>query len=139
MNDKKSIGFTTEEKTAVKARMQELKGKSGGESALLEAIAKMPALYRTMGERLNAIIRATAPSLEAKTWYGLPAYAKNGKIVCYMRMNPKSPFNDRYLTFGFNEAANLDEENMWPIAFALKELADKDEARIIALVKKAVR
>jgi hypothetical protein len=118
--------------------MQELKGKAGGESALLEAVAKMPALYRTMGERLHAIIKASAPSLEAKTWYGLPAYAKNGKIVCYMRMNPKSPFNDRYLTFGFNEAANLDEENMWPIAFALKELADTDEARIIALVKKAV-
>jgi hypothetical protein len=138
MKENKSIGFTTEERTAVKARMQELKGKAGGESALLEAVAKMPALYRTMGERLHAIIKASAPSLEAKTWYGLPAYAKNGKIVCYMRMNPKSPFNDRYLTFGFNEAANLDEENMWPIAFALKELADTDEARIIALVKKAV-
>jgi hypothetical protein len=138
MKDQKSIGFTTEERTAVKARMQELKGKAGGESALLEAVAKMPALYRTMGERLHAIIKASAPSLEAKTWYGLPAYAKNGKIVCYMRMNPKSPFNDRYLTFGFNEAANLDEGNMWPVAFALKELADTDEARIIALVKKAV-
>jgi hypothetical protein len=138
MKENKSIGFTTEERTAVKARMQELKGKAGGESALLEAVAKMPALYRTMGERLHAIIKASAPSLEAKTWYGLPAYAKNGKIVCYMRMNPKSPFNDRYLTFGFNEAANLDEGNMWPVAFALKELADTDEARIIALVKKAV-
>ena len=138
MKENKSIGFTTEERTAVKARMQELKGKACGESALLEAVAKMPALYRTMGERLHAIIKASAPSLEAKTWYGLPAYAKNGKIVCYIRMNPKSPFNDRYLTFGFNEAANLDEENMWPIAFALKELADTDEARIIALVKKAV-
>jgi hypothetical protein len=105
----KSTGFTTEERVSMKARIQELKGKAGGDSALLEAIAKMPAPYRTMGEQLHAIIKANAPLLEAKTWYGLPAYAKAGKIVCYMRMNPKPPYNDWYMTFGFNEAANLDK------------------------------
>jgi hypothetical protein len=135
---KKSTGFTTEEKTAMKSRIQELKGKAGGETALLAAIAKMPTPFRALGERLHAIIKASAPSLEAKTWYGLPAYAKDGKVVCYMRMNPKPPFNDRYLTFGFNETANLDEDRMWPIAFALKELTTADEAKITALVKKAV-
>ena len=133
----KSTGFTTEERASMKARIQEQKGKSGGDGALLEAIAKMPLPYRTMAERLHAIIKANAPLLEAKTWYGLPAYAKAGKIVCYVRMNPKPPFNDRYMTFGFNEAANLDEDNMWPIAFALKKLTAAEEASIIALVKKA--
>src|SRR5262245_9095344 len=93
---KKSSGFTTEEKAAIKSRIQELKGNAGGESGALAAIAKMPATYRTIGERLHSIIRASAPSLEAKTWYGLPAYAKAGKVVCHMRMNPKPPFNDRY-------------------------------------------
>ena len=107
-NGKKSTAFTTEEKSAMKSRIQELKGKAGGDSAALDAIAKMPAQYRSMGERLHAIIKASAPSLEAKTWYGLPAYAKEGKVVCYMRMNPKPPYNDRYMTFGFNEPANLD-------------------------------
>lgn len=136
--DEKATGFTAEERASMKARIQELKGKAGGDSALLAAIAKMPAPYRAMADRLHAIIKAGAPSLEAKTWYGLPAYAKAGKVVCYMRMNPKPPFSDRYLTFGFNEAANLDEDRMWPIAFALKELSAADEARIIALVKKAV-
>lgn len=135
----KSTGFTTEERASMKARIQELKGKAGGDSALLAAIEKMPTPYRTMGERLHAIIMANAPSLEAKTWYGLPAYAKAGKIVCYMRMNPKPPFSDRYMTFGFNEAANLDEDNMWPVAFALKKLTAAEEASIIALVKKSVR
>ena len=134
----KSTGFTPEERASMKARIQELKGKAGGDSALLEAIAKMPAPYRTMGEQLHAIIKANAPSLEAKTWYGLPAYAKAGKIVCYMRMNPKLPYGDRYMTFGFNEAANLDKDNMWPIAFALNKLTAAEEASIIALVKKAV-
>ena len=134
----KSTGFTTEERASMKARIQELKGKAGGDSALLAAIEKMPAPYRIIGERLHAIIMANAPSLEAKTWYGLPAYAKAGKIVCYMRMNPKPPYSDRYMTFGFNEAANLDEDNMWPIAFALKKLTAAEEANIIALVKKAV-
>ena len=135
---KTSSAFTAEEKAAMKSRVQELKGKTGGDSAVLEAIAKMPAPYRAIGERLHAIIKASAPSLEAKTWYGLPAYAKAGKIVCYMRMNPKAPFNDRYMTFGFNEAANVDEDNMWPIAFALKKLTAAEEANIIALVKKSV-
>src|SRR4030095_12542322 len=117
MKGKKSTGFTTEERAAMKARIQELKGKAGGESALHAAIANMPAPYHTMGERLRAIIKASAPSLEAKTWYGLPAYAKEGKVVCYMRMNPKPPYNDRYMTFGFNETANLDEDRMWPVAY----------------------
>jgi hypothetical protein len=135
---KKSTGFTTEERAAMKSRIQELKGKAGGESAVLAAIAKMPAPYRAMGERLHAIIVASAPSLEVKTWYGLPAYAKAGKVVCYIRMNPKPPFNDRYITFGFNEAANLDEGLMWPVAFALTELTAAEEARISALLKKAV-
>src|SRR4030095_15499370 len=135
----KSTGFTPEEKSSMKARIQELKGKTGGDRAALAAIAKMPTPYRDMGERLHNIIKTSAPTLEAKTWYGLPAYAKEGKVVCYMRMNPKPPYNDRYLTFGFNETANLDEDRMWAIAFALKELTAADEARITALVKKAMR
>ena len=138
VKDNKSAGFTTEERASMKARVQELKGKAGGDSALLEAIAKMPEQYRAIGERLHTIIMANFPSLEPKTWYGLPAFAKAGKIICYMRMNPKTPFNDRYMTFGFNEAANLDENNMWPIAFALKKLTPEEEASIIALLKKAV-
>ena len=135
---KKSTGFTTEERSAMKARVQEMKGKAGGDSAILEAIAKMPAPFRAMGERLHTIIKASAPSLEAKTWYGLPAYAKAGKVICYMRMNPKPPFNDRYMNLGFNESANLDEDHMWPTAFALKQLTAADEERIVVLVKKAV-
>ena len=130
--------FTAEEKAAMKSRVQEMKGKAGGDNVVLEAIAKMPAPYRAIGERLHAIIKASAPLLEAKTWYGLPAYAKAGKVICYMRMNPKPPFNDRYLTFGFNETANLDEDHMWPIAFALKELTAGEETQITKLVKKAV-
>src|SRR5262245_13672573 len=135
---KKSIGFTPEERSAMRARIQEMKGKGGGDKAMLEAIAKMPPPYHIMAERLHSIIKTSAPSLESKTWYGLPAYAKAGKVICYMRMNPKPPYNDRYMTFGFNEAANLDEDRMWPTSFALKELTAADEIRIIALVKKAV-
>jgi len=133
-----SSAFTTEEKAAMKSRVQELKGKAGGDSVVFEAIAKMPAPYRAIAERLHALIKSSSPSLEAKTWYGLPAYAKAGKVICYMRMNPKSPFNDRYMTFGFNESANLDEDHMWPIAFALTELTTAEETRIIKLVEKAV-
>jgi hypothetical protein len=135
---KKSTGFTTEERAAMKSRIQELKGNAAGDSAVFAAIAKMPAPYRTIGERLHAIIKASAPSLETKTWYGLPAYAKAGKVVCYMRMNPKPPYNDRYITFGFNEAANLDEGRMWPVVFALTELTSAEEAKISALVEKAI-
>lgn len=136
-------GLAEGERDAIEARVQELKagphaGKTEGERAVLAAIAKMPAPFRTIGERLHAIIMVSAPALAPKTWYGLPAYAKDGKVVCYFRMNPKPPYNDRYMTFGFNEAANLDEDSMWPVAFALKELTAIDEARISALVKKAV-
>jgi hypothetical protein len=112
--------------------------KADGESAVLAAIAKMPEPYRAMGERLHAIIKASAPALAPKTWYGLPAYAKDSKVVCYLRMNPRPPFNDRYMTVGFNETANLDEGAMWPTVFALTELTATEEARIGALVKKAV-
>lgn len=140
---RKAKGLTAGERDAIRARVKELKGppagKADGEKAALAAIAKMPGQYRAMGERLHAIIKASGPALSPKTWYGLPAYAKDGKVVCYLRMNPKPPYNDRYMTFGFNEAANLDEGAMWPIAFALKEWTAAEEAKIGALVKKAVR
>ncbi len=138
-------GFTDGEKAAIKARAQELKAearagkdRAEGEKAVLAAIAKMPAPYEAMGKRLHAIVSASAPDLAPKTWYGLPAYAKNGKVVCYLRMNPKPPYNDRYMTFGFSEQANLDEDAMWPTVFALKKLTVAEEAKIAALVKKAV-
>jgi uncharacterized protein YdhG (YjbR/CyaY superfamily) len=110
--------------------------KADGESAVLAAIAAMPGPDRAMGERLHAIIKASAPALSPKTWYGMPAYAKDGKVVCFFRSGQK--FKERYMTFGFNEEANLDEGDMWPIAFALKELTAAEEAKIGALVKKAV-
>jgi hypothetical protein len=110
--------------------------KADGESAVLAAIAAMPAPYRAMGERLHAIIKASAPALSPKTWYGMPAYAKDGKVVCFFRGGDK--FKERYMTLGFNDEANLDEGNMWPVAFALKKLTAAEEARIGALVKKAV-
>jgi hypothetical protein len=110
--------------------------KADGESAVLASIAAMPEPYRAMGERLHAIIKASAPALSPKTWYGMPAYAKDGKVVCFFRGGDK--FKERYMTLGFNDAANLDEGAMWPIAFALKELTASEEARIAALVKKAV-
>jgi len=142
---KASGGFTEGEKAAIKARAQELKAearagkdRAEGEKAVLAAIAKMPAPYDAMGKRLHAIISASAPDLAPKTWYGLPAYAKNGKVVCYLRMNPKPPYNDRYMTFGFSEQANLDKDAMWPTVFALKKLTAADEAKIAALVKQAV-
>jgi uncharacterized protein YdhG (YjbR/CyaY superfamily) len=142
---KTSKGFAEGEKAAIRERAQELKAearpraaKADGESAVLAKIAAMPGTYPAIGERLHAIIKASAPELSPKTWYGLPAYAKGGKVVCYLRMNPQAPYNDRYMTFGFNETANLDEGAMWPIAFAVKELNADDEARIGALVKKAV-
>ncbi len=141
----KSISWTEGEKDAIKARAQELKAearasknKAEGERAVLAAISKMPVPYRDIGKRLHAIVKDSVPNLMPKTWYGLPAYANSdGKIVCYFRMNPKPPYNDRYLTFGFSETANLDAGMMWPVAFALTELIAADEARIAALVKKA--
>ena len=127
----------------MKERAQELKAearaekdKAEGESAVLAKIAEMQEPDRAMAERLHAIIKASAPALSPKTWYGMPAYARDGKIVCFFQSAQK--FNTRYATFGFNEAANLDEGGMWPTAFALKELTAAEEARISALVKKAV-
>jgi hypothetical protein len=110
--------------------------KADGESAVLERIAAMPEPYRTMGERLHAIIKANAPALSPKVWYGMPGYAKDGKVVCFFRSGEK--FEERYMTLGFNDVANLDEGAMWPIAFALKELTAAEEAKIVALVRKAV-
>jgi uncharacterized protein YdhG (YjbR/CyaY superfamily) len=133
---KKSKGFTDEERAAMKERAQELKGKADGESAVLAKIAEMQAPDRAMAKRLHAIIKASAPDLSPKTWYGMPAYAKDGKVVCFFQSAQK--FNSRYATFGFSDEANLDEGAMWPTAFALKELTAAEEARIGALVKKAV-
>jgi hypothetical protein len=110
--------------------------KADGESAVLAAIAAMPGPDRVMGERLHAIIKASAPALSPRLWYGMPAYAKDGKVVCFFRSAQK--FNERYMTLGFNDKANLDEGHMWPISFALRELTAAEEARIGALVKKAV-
>jgi len=135
-----SKGFTAEEKAAMKERAKELKAeaqKADGESALLAKIAEMQEPDRAMAKRLHEIIKASAPDLSPKTWYGMPAYAnKDGKVVCFFQSAQK--FNARYATFGFNDVANLDEGVMWPTAFALKELTATEEARIIALVKKAV-
>ena len=141
--DKKSEGFTDEERAAMKARAQELKAearvnkdKAEGENAVLAAIAAMQEPDRAMAERLHAIIKASAPALSPKTWYGMPAYARDGKVVCFFQSAQK--FNSRYATFGFNDTANLDEGALWPVAFALKKLTAAEEARIAGLVKKAV-
>ena len=137
---KKSKGFTDEERAAMKERAQELKAearKADGESALLAKIAEMPEPDRAMAKRLHEIVKASAPGLSPRTWYGMPAYAKDGKVVCYFQNAAK--FKSRYSTFGFNDAANLDEGAMWPTSFALMELTATEEAKISALVKKAVR
>ena len=137
--DKKFKGFTNEERAAMKERARELKAeaeKADGESAVLAKIAEMPEADRVLGERLHAIIKASAPTLAPKTWYGMPAYAKDGKIVCFFQSAQK--FNSRYATFGFNDTANLDDGDMWPTSFALKELTAAEEKKIGALVKKAV-
>jgi uncharacterized protein YdhG (YjbR/CyaY superfamily) len=131
----KSKGFTDEERAAMKERAQELKAEAR-ESDVLAKIAEMSEPDRTMGERLHAIIKASAPALSPKTWYGMPAYAKDGKVVCFFQSAQK--FNSRYATLGFSDKANLDEGAMWPTSFALKELTGAEEARIGALVKKAV-
>jgi len=134
---KASKGFTDEERAAVRERSQELKaGKADGESDVLAKIAEMPEQDRALAERLHAIIKASAPALSPRTWYGMPAYARDGKVVCFFQ--PAHKFKTRYATFGFNDSANLDEGSLWPVAFALKELTTADEARIGALVKKAV-
>jgi hypothetical protein len=136
---KRFSGFTDEERGAMKARVQEMKAaadEADGESAVLAKIAELPGPDRAMGKRLHAIIKASAPALSPRLWYGMPAYAKDGKIVCHFQSAQK--FKTRYPTLGFSDAANLDEGAMWPVAFALKDLTAADEARIGALVKKAV-
>jgi uncharacterized protein YdhG (YjbR/CyaY superfamily) len=130
-------GFTDEERAAMKERAQELKAdKADGESAVLAKIAEMPQPDRAMAKRLHAIIKASAPALSPKTWYGMPAYAKDGKVVCFFQSAQK--FKSRYSTFGFSDEANLDEGAIWPTSFALKELTAAEEAKITALVKKAL-
>jgi uncharacterized protein YdhG (YjbR/CyaY superfamily) len=146
-SNKESKGFTDEERAAMKERAQEMKAearrgaganknKADGESDVLAKIAEMPGPDRAMAKRLHAIIKASAPALAPKTWYGMPAYAKDGKVVCFFQSAQK--FKSRYATFGFSDEANLDEGAMWPTSFALKELTGAEEARIGALVKKAV-
>jgi uncharacterized protein YdhG (YjbR/CyaY superfamily) len=145
VSDEKFQGLTEEERGAMKERTKELKaearrgrgaGKANAERAVLDKIAEMPASDRALAERLHAIITASAPALSPKTWYGMPAYAKDGKVVCFFQAADK--FKTRYATFGFNDSANLDEGAMWPTAFALTEVTAADEARIGELVSKAV-
>ena len=139
----KSDGFTDDERTAMKERARELKAqeragkdRAAGEADVLAKIAEMPESDRVIAERLHAIIQAVAPDLAPKTWYGMPAYAKEGKVVCFFQGAHK--FGTRYATLGFNETANLDDGEMWPTAFAIKQLTDTEAARIGALVKQAV-
>ena len=143
-SDKPSKVFTDEEREAMRERAKEMKadarragkaGKAGDEEAVLAKIAAMPSPDRAMAERLHAIVKASAPELSPKLWYGMPAYAKSGNVVCFFQNAQK--FKTRYGTFGFSDKANLDEGNMWPTSFALKDLTPADEARIAALVKKA--
>ena len=144
MSAKKSKGFTDEERAAMRQRAKELKAearanknRAEGENDVLARIAEMPEPDRTMATRIHEIITRSAPVLAPKTWYGMPAYAKEGKVVCFF--TPASKFNARYATFGFNDVANLDDGAMWPTSFALKELTAAEEERIGALVKQAVR
>jgi uncharacterized protein YdhG (YjbR/CyaY superfamily) len=140
MSTKKSEGFTAEERAAMRERAKELKAeaqKADGERSVLQKIAEMPETDRAMAERLHEIVKASAPELSPKTWYGMPAYAnKDGKVVCFFQSAQK--FDARYATLGFSDKANLDEGAMWPASFALKELGAAEEARIGALVKRAV-
>jgi len=134
---KKSKGFTAEERAAMKERVRELKADpADGESAVLAKIAAMPEPDRAMAKRLHAIITASAPALAPTTWYGMPAYAKDGKVICYFQNAHK--FKSRYATFGFSDKARLDDGTLWPVAFALQELTGAAEAKIVALVKQAV-
>src|SRR5215218_5751108 len=139
MSAKKSKGFTDEERAAMRERAKELKAeaqKADGESAVLAKIAEMPEADRAMAERLHEIVKASAPALSPKTWYGMPAYAKDGKVVCLFQSAQK--FSTRYATLGFSDKANLDEGAMWATSFALKELTATEEAKISALVKRAL-
>lgn len=132
-------GFTAEERAAMRERVRELRraGTSDGEADVLEKIAEMPEPDRSMAERIHALVTATAPELEPRTWYGMPAYAKDGKVVCFFQSGAK--FKTRYATLGFNDAARLDRGSMWPVAFALRELGPAEEAKIAALVRRATR
>ena len=137
--NKRYEGFTDEERSAMKVRVKEMKAdadKANGESEVLAKIAEMPEPDRALGKRLHAVIKASAPALSPKTWYGMPAYAKDGKIVCFFQ--PAQKFKTRYATLGFNDPAHLDEGTMWPVAFALTKLTAADETRVGALMKKAV-
>ena len=133
---KAAEGFSAEEKAAMRARARELKANEDGESAVRAAIAKMSPQDRAIAKRLHELIKATAPELTPKTWYGMPAYAKDGKVVCFFRDAGK--FKERYAMLGFNDSAKLDQGSMWPIAFALTTLSAAEEKKIGALVKKAV-
>jgi len=136
---KAAKGFTAEERAAMRERAKELKaaaGKADGERDVLAKIAEMPDADRAIAERVHAIVKASAPDLSPRTWYGMPAYAKDGKVVCYFQSADK--FKSRYATFGFSDTANLDEGAMWPTSFAVKKLTRAEEAKIKALVKKAV-
>jgi uncharacterized protein YdhG (YjbR/CyaY superfamily) len=138
MAERKPKGFTAEERAAMKERAQELKAEArreDAEKALLAKIAEMPEPDRVLAERIHAIVKESAPDLSPKTWYGMPAYAKDGKVVCYFQSADK--FKSRYATFGFSDTANLDDGAMWPTSFALTELTAAEEAKIGALVKKA--
>ena len=137
-NGKAPKAFTDDERAAMKERARELRRGRGAdeEQELLAKIAEMPERDRVMAKRLHAVVKASAPALSPKTWYGMPAYAKDGKVVCFFQSAQK--FKTRYATFGFSDQANLDEGPLWPTAFALKELTAEAEARIAALVKKAV-
>ena len=133
---KAAEGFSAEEKAAMRARARELKANEDGESAVRAAIAKMSPQDRAIAKRLHELIKGAAPELTPKTWYGMPAYAKDGKVVCFFRDAGK--FKERYAMFGFNDSAKLDQGSMWPIAFALTKLSAAEEKKIGALVKKAV-
>ena len=144
MADKKPVrkgaqkreGLTEEERAAMRDRVEEMKTRGGGEQDVLAKIAEMPAADRALAERLHAIVKANAPALSPKTWYGMPAYAKDGNVVCFFQSSHK--FKARYATLGFSDKASLDDGSLWPVAFALKEMTSADEARIAALLRKAV-
>ena len=133
---KKNDGFTAEEKAAMRARARELKDRADGESAVRASIAAMSAQDRAIAERLHELVTAAAPDLSPKTWYGMPAYARDGKVVCFFRNAGK--FKERYAMFGFNDVAKLDDGSMWPVAFALEKLTPSEAAKISKLVKRAV-
>jgi len=134
---KREEGFSAEEKAAMRARVRELKAAEDGESAVQAAFAAMSPRDRALGKRLHALVKESAPGLSPKTWYGMPAYAKDGKVVCFFRDAGK--FKERYAMFGFNDSAKLDQGTMWPIAFALKDLTAADETKLRTLVKRAVK